>query len=131
MNLLICFVLALAGTAYSRINVEMRIKSLLKLFSIMKCHMTNPTSDLGSREVPFNQSRTFTFQDVDPINWEKEEMMCLLRYDRYYHDVQVYREATFSRSGILRSWEARKDGIYFKTRRNRQWEFKYYWYVGK
>ncbi|WZZ84485.1 hypothetical protein YC2023_113064 [Brassica napus] len=134
MNLCIYFVLVLAvfaGTAYTWNDVEIRNQIGPNIVLHMKCHMTNPTNDLGSKDLQFNTSHTFEFRDVDTINWKKEETQCLLRYGRYYHDVQVYRESFLTRSGILHSWEARRDGIYFKTRHDRPWEFKFHWIVGK
>ncbi|KAF8100908.1 hypothetical protein N665_0214s0067 [Sinapis alba] len=100
MNLLICFVLVLVGTTYSRNHVEIHNQLGPGIVLYYQCRETNLESVDEKEQLQFNKSRIFD-------------------YDKYYHDVRVYREATFRRSGILRSWEARKDGIYFKTRQNR------------
>ncbi|KAF8097525.1 hypothetical protein N665_0286s0034 [Sinapis alba] len=132
MNLLLWFVFFFAGTAYSGWNY-VEIHNQLGPGIILHYHIrvNRPKQDEGNQKLKFNTSHIFKRKDLDLITLKRSEIHCMLRYDKYYHDVQIYRQAAFKRSGILRSWEARKDGIYFKTRHNRPWEFKFHWNVGK
>ncbi|CAF2126848.1 hypothetical protein BRARA_C03274 [Brassica rapa] len=136
MNLLICFVLILStyyrfGTACSPNSVEIHNQLGPDIILHFHCRCKNPKCDVGNQQLKFKDSYVNKKKEGSLINFERQEINCLLRYDKYYLDVRVFRQAAFRRCGILRSWLAEKDGIYFKTRPNETWRFRYHWNVGK
>ncbi|KAF8069757.1 hypothetical protein N665_1137s0025 [Sinapis alba] len=118
MNLLIWFVLLLAihyrfGTACSPNKVEIHNRLGPGIVLNFHCRCKNPKCDLGNQQLEYNKSYLNKKKEKSPINFEREEIDCLLRYDKYYHDV------------------VEKDGIYFKTRHDEPWRFRFHWNVGK
>lgn len=61
------------------------------------------------------------FEDNNQVSHDSK-WYCLLSYGpkpRFYFDIEVYRQAMYPRCGQLRSWIARKDGIWFTRKYGR------------
>ncbi|KAF8044748.1 hypothetical protein N665_7110s0002 [Sinapis alba] len=94
------------------------------------CYYKNPDIHAGKYTLKFNKWHDMEFQDAS-ITFVKKTITCNFKYDKYYYDFRAYREAAFGRCGALRSYAARKDGIYFRRSYQKPWEFKFHWNVGK
>ncbi|KAL0719926.1 hypothetical protein Bca4012_069250 [Brassica carinata] len=140
MNLLISFMLVFAtyhrfGTAckLNRVEVHNQLGPGIILHCECRDFRDEPRFTLGSNDLKFNTSYDLEFKD-DTLSFGKGKrtVHCHLKYERYYCNFRAYREASFGRCGALRSYEARKDGIYFRRSYAKPHdEFKFHWVVGK
>lgn len=139
MNFLISFMLVFAtyyrfGTACKDNRVEIHNQLGPGIVLRHEC-VVNEKPDATAAEknvLKFNTSYVMEFKDARLSYFSaKKEMHCHFKYDRYHCDFRAYREATIRRCGGLRSYEARKDGIYFRRSYAKPHdEFKFHWILG-
>ncbi|CAH8358126.1 unnamed protein product [Eruca vesicaria subsp. sativa] len=134
MNLLISFMLVFAtyyrfGTACKINRIELHNQLGPGIVLHYYCRDKTRKYPFETQELKFNTTRVLEFKDA-AVTYTKTTTDCYFKYGKYYHDFLAYREATLGRCGQLRSYTARKDGIYFTRRYEKPGEFKFHWNVG-
>lgn len=133
MNQFICFLLVFAfsyrsGTACKSNIIE--ISNQLGPGIVLQYQCPNDEGfDVGIRELGFNEVHFITFKEWAPLNLKRIQYRCKLRYDNFFHDLEVYRSAFKKRCGQRRLWTAKKDGIYFRRGYDKPSEFERRWNV--